>query len=567
MNTMFKFNRSPRGSRPNSLERKQLPPPSIDPIQAQKAEASAFDLYALENSLGLGANTVTPDQNETAAPLTAEPEVSDLASTQQNATAQNVLSLDGDPSFKFMTNDLLGNIILNCLGAAKASAHGATIDKEQIQDLCSSYKTYTEANKSYISSQISEALTQYKQQENARHFNTGLTQLTIQPPNAFAKMATLTNDIRLKVVNNTFPSIARQLFSGDEKSISIAEWLTLMNNAQQLCNLAKDEFKSMLLKCSTGGAYTAITELFLSGMSIHDVYSSLQASYEIRKSPFEALSQLMAYKACKNNNLGKVQHDITRLAARASLSMPNDEAKRHFFNINAVQSLIRAMPEYSRSLIANKNQDLYIELRLCPTFNQLCTSIMRYNDAINHDIFLNGKPNNYNNDISVTYDNKVSRDPYREFANTRTSFENKGKPFQNKPRINKTGIKNIGSESKGNDKKDKQKYQGRPQRPNDESSENPNSNGTKKRVCGACGGLGHDVSKGCWSCFDDQGRQLYNTLTSGACNHCQEKFGKDLFHQTKYCPDRKIAHEFYRTKQIRPVGIYRKSHQDMEGSD
>ena len=163
-----------------------------------------------------------------------------MDSTQQNTVVQNILSLDGDPSFDFTKRDLLGNIILNCLGAAKASAQGESIGKDQITELCSSYRTYTEANKAFINAQITEALAQYKQEENARHFNTGLTQLTIQPPKVFSRMATLTNDIRLKVVNNTFPSIARQLFSGDEKSISIAEWLTLMNNSQQLCSLSKE---------------------------------------------------------------------------------------------------------------------------------------------------------------------------------------------------------------------------------------------------------------------------------------------------------------------------------------
>ncbi|MCP3663281.1 MAG: hypothetical protein GY696_12440 [Gammaproteobacteria bacterium] len=61
---------------------------------------------------------------------------------------------------------------------------------------------------------------------------------------------------------------------------------------------------------------------------------------------------------------------------------------------------------------------------------------------------------------------------------------------------------------------------------------------------------------------DDFGRIIQQGATSGYCEPCYKKFGKQLLHPENLCPGRPAIMKLYREKKCYPSGIYKKAYED-----
>ena len=129
----------------------------------------------------------------------------------------------------------------------------------------------------------------------------------IEPPGYFSPVPTLTSNQKMGEVIKIFPKPGK--FSGTMKEghLPVAEFLTLMNAAQEQCGLSKVEFLSRMQAASTGLAHELIMDWRQNGERPATIYHSLLLNFDKRANPDEARTQLHTFKINKNSSLTRLR--------------------------------------------------------------------------------------------------------------------------------------------------------------------------------------------------------------------------------------------------------------------
>ena len=192
----------------------------------------------------------------------------------------------------------------------------------------------------------------------------------------------------------TFPCRTSHKFDGTANGLNVIEFLHNLNTAQDIMNLTRDEFCSMLLRCVSGRVYNLVSECVSYNHDINDIYHSILTLYDTRMTSTEARKQLMAFRAFKNSTLMKVQSNILELASRVASALPPGESRTALFNLEANNCLLRALPSASSTLVHNTYNNLSARLNRLPTYIELTKSLVRYQDTIDFDISQHGQVGN-----------------------------------------------------------------------------------------------------------------------------------------------------------------------------
>lgn len=79
-----------------------------------------------------------------------------------------------------------------------------------------------------------------------------------------------------------------------------------------------------------------------------------------------------------------------------------------------------------------------------------------------------------------------------------------------------------------------------------------------KKYCSLCSASSHNAVMGCFSMFNNNYEKLNNVVpTMGWCAICSEKLSLKLHHNKSLCPLRPEAIQGYKSKKVRPIGVFK----------
>ena len=152
-----------------------------------------------------------------------------------------------------------------------------------------------------------------------------------------------------------------------------------------------------MLACSTGHAHELILEWRANGEDIPSIYHSLLVNFDKRLAPEDAKIQLSSYKIPKSATLAKAESQIMILAGRTASLLPEGPSRTAYYNMEANNAIIRALPPISSGLVSNIYHKLSAQLVRAATFAELSRAMNVYRVTIDKDIKLNGGDNAFRN--------------------------------------------------------------------------------------------------------------------------------------------------------------------------
>ena len=383
--------------------------------------------------------------------------------------------------------------------------------------------------------------------------------MSVLPPTDFSNEEnTFSSDTRISTIYKAYST--KQLFSGKPGTRTVKSWLQEMTNKQIALKLTESEFLDMLVQTSIGDPNALLMSFIRHGNSVQEIYKRFLNQYEKSLTPKVSIDKLYTYKATKNNSIYDTMSEVEILSDNASLGFgTNKEFADEYFHVTAIQTLIRALPEYSNRIASEIFADM-ISKEKQPKYNKFCTNLVKYENPVDKDIAQNGMSPGFNGVISFNNGsdkakgdlsgrsrqiNNVNLDIgniyYREEEADLTQTHIIREPSP--PVVNNLTIPNVMPiEHHINEIK--------------QSSNSVNLPG--KKHCGLCLKNNHTAADSCYAIFNDEGNKILQGLTSGPCPNCIEKLQKNIYHPINLCPIRDRAIELYKAKKVIPIGLFRK---------
>ena len=468
------------------------------------------------------------------------------------------INADIDPplaaSIKFTKEHPIGAILIklaqdNTALAKKTNLRGV---ETNINDLCTSFHTAIKLEKSDMENKLIKTHEDIEKSIIDKDLNSHKLNSTVKPPEYFSPTPKITSPAKLAEVLKLFPRNLKFSGSKQENNMSIIEFLNTLKTAQEQFKLSEQEFIDRMLACSTGHAHELILEWRANGEDIPSIYHSLLVNFDKRLAPEDAKIQLSSYKIPKSATLAKAESQIMILAGRTASMLPEGPSRTAYYNMEANNAIIRALPPVSSGLVSNIYHKLSAQLVRAATFAELSRAMNVYRVTIDKDIKLNGGDNTFRNrNISntramtpgannrakfVTYQINASRlrtDETRYFPkhsqNNAISYTprpaNTSRPFYSKSSGN--------NGSSNNDRNGTRRAM--PPRGND-GKFYKNSLGSLTG-CSLCGLKDHK-SKECMNMQNDSGKRVDIIPTYGTCSHCPTRIHPRLHHPESLCPYR-----------------------------
>jgi hypothetical protein len=219
-----------------------------------------------------------------------------------------------------------------------------------------------------------------------RELNAHTINMTLNPPSYFSEYPTwLTLQHKLECMK-LFPS--RPKFSGanTEGAINIIEFLNAINSAQTYCKTSENEFKEMLLACTTGRAHGLLMERLANDDDVPTIYHILLTHFDRRISPEAARLQIADYRAPRSATLASVEAHLMSLVNRSSCMLPAGPSRIANFNLESIQALINCLPPHSSGIVRMKYNELSARLGHAATAAQLSHALYSTRHAIDKDI-------------------------------------------------------------------------------------------------------------------------------------------------------------------------------------
>lgn len=429
-------------------------------------------------------------------------------------TAENESLLDGEPGSsdrQITFNHPLGRILL------RLAANRGASKTDELEQLCQDFVqvltlqqqdseiTILETSNKLeetLKSKIEEDLTK----KELSHYQVGEL---ISPPKYFAPDKTLHQPGKLELASKYFPLKTSSKFDGTERSMSIMEFLSTINLAQDVCKLSEDEFKCYLLRATSGKVFNSLSQYIKYGYSVSDIYSTLLLLFDTRDSSQVCKQKLLKFKVASNETLTTAVSKIMELSTRAAQALPEGPSRSALFNLEACSCLLRALPYESSTLATTIHNSLASKLDRAPQFLELVKALNKHVDTINKDIYNHGHPPLKAGPKGHNNSSKHKETAHKEAAQMNFLGQKppSGKHF---PKRN----------SKAN------------------SKSTPRSNSTQSKYCSLCGKNNHRASDICFSMKDDKGRVVQCVPSYTSCGICESKSNVKLYHPENLCPNR-----------------------------
>jgi len=450
--------------------------------------------------------------------------------------------------FNYTQEHPLGRILLqlakdhvNLARKTNLKSMNTSIDK-----LCSDFKRGMQQERAENKQDIDDVTRQIELNIISKELNSHKINAIIEPPTNFSPSPTIHTANKLKEIQQVFPK--RGHFSGFPKDggTSVTEFLRQLNEAQERCRLSEEEFIARMLASSTGLAHDLILEWRTNGETADTIYHNLLLNFDKRQNPEDARQQLSSYKISKNSSLGHAQSKIMLLAGRAADAYPQGESRITYYNMEAINALIRALPPNSSQQASNLYHSLTTRLGKACTYSHLIRSLNAFRTTIDRDIRQSGadsqRPKRPMNRRTFVNKQKVSAynistgrtglGTERPFMSAQNNFnrpssfgsnKNNNASYRFRPRpINKTPIGGRGRAQSGN-----RRFGTR--------ANNMNKNYPAK--CSLCGVPNHKPQE-CKNMRDEKGEILNVMPMLGTCSKCPRYIFPRLHHQEKICPYR-----------------------------
>src|SRR5450830_471403 len=446
--------------------------------------------------------------------------------------------------------DYLGKILLNLFNdqiqlARKCNLKGMATN---INEICDNFNGYMQINEEQRQLHKDQS---HKEMENRliqKELNSHLLNQAIRPPAYFSPHPVINNSIgRTSDIFKLFPN-RNYKFSGQAKdNLSLLEFLNSMNSSQSQAKLSENEFKDMLLACTTGEAHQFLVDCLESSQEdIASTYHQLALRFDTRISPEDAKLGLFQYKAPKDKTLAQVESHIMNLSYRANSIFPAGESRNISHNLDTCNSLIRCLPPTSATLVRKEYSKLSARLgRIC-TATELSRALNTLRHAVDKDIQQHGvdpqrayrsrpatkqKANrfhaNYSLDLysspptaNTSYNTQRVRSPPTR-GTRQTLSRHRDNSLTHIPR----GTPNA---SRSGPKR-RTPYSGYNKRP----ATNLN--------CFLCGQDSHCLPNTCPNMIDNNGALLRLRPTAGTCPQCPGMKKNSLHHPSALCPFRPLG--------------------------
>lgn len=508
----------------------------------------------------------------------------------RNAERMNFIATDPiestelDPalaaSIQFTQEHPIGAILIklasdNTALARKANLRGV---ETNINDLCTSFHTATILDKNSLENELARSHKELEYNLIAKDLNSHTINNAVKPPQFFSETPTLTSTAKLLEIQKILPRNIK--FSGARTdNMSVVEFLNTLTEAQHQLVLTEMEFINRMIICSTGLAHELITEWRNNGENVETIYHNLLINFDNRLTPEDAKTQLSNFKIPKASSLAKAESQIMILASRTASALPEGPSRTIYYNLEACNSLIRALPPHSSSTTNNLYNQISARLGRAATFAELSRGLNLYRTTIDKDIKQHGGENHLNNkrtphigkirQVRTRYTAySVNAQPCRNYdsqqfeavegnvhprtARTNASAYSNSTSFTPRPIMLKQLYNSTGQDktyiNKGNNKSHMShnkthlghnktthgpKLVQRPHMKRDRQGKFQKSNSG----CSLCGIPTH-LAKNCNNMQNDSGRKIDILPTYGTCSRCPSGVHPRLHHPEALCPFR-----------------------------
>ena len=250
-------------------------------------------------------------------------------------------------------NDPIGKILLDIahdqtMLAKKCKLENMSVN---IHEICENFEKFMDIGEKQRQKHSEQTQDEMEQRLIRKKLSSHLINQAFRPP-AFAKTPALTSIGRTSDILKLFPH-RNNKFSGHPKdNLSLLEFITSLNAAQEQAHLTEKEFRQMLLACTTGPAHQFLIDwMEENDEDMASTYHQLALRFDNRMTAEEAKKQLFNYKAPKDKTLAQVESHIMSLAHRASTIYQPGDARKQARDLESCDTLIRCLPPNSSDMV------------------------------------------------------------------------------------------------------------------------------------------------------------------------------------------------------------------------
>ena len=289
-------------------------------------------------------------------------------------------------------NDPIGKILLDIahdqtMLAKKCKLENMSVN---IHELCENFEKFMDIGEMQRKMHSEQTQQEMEQRLIKKKLSSHLINQAFRPP-SFAKTPALTSIGKTSDILKLFPH-RNNKFSGHPKdSLSLLEFITSLNSAQEQAQLTEKEFKQMLLSCTTGPAHQFLVDWMEDNdEDMGSTYHQLALRFDNRMTAEEAKKELFNYKAPKDKTLAQVESHIMSLAHRASTIYQPGEARKQARDLESCDTLIRCLPQASSDLVRKVHGELCTELGKPCSATDLSRALHNLRHSIDSDLRLHG---------------------------------------------------------------------------------------------------------------------------------------------------------------------------------
>jgi len=472
--------------------------------------------------------------------------------SENNIEASNRI----DSSYQFTLEHPIGAILLKLAQDNTALARRSNIKgmETNINELCSSFQNGINMERAEFNSKIDQTSANIENSIIYKELNSHKINCSVNPPENFSPVPTLINPQKIAECLKIFPRNVKFSGSKQDNNMSVVEFLNSLKFAQEQCQLSEAEFIDRMLAASTGLAHELMLEWKTNGESIATIYHNLLINFDKRLSADEAKLQLSMYKTPKSSTLAKAESQIMILAGRTASALPEGPSRTAYYNLEGCNALIRALPQYSSTIVNNLYNQVSARLGRACTLAELSRGLNLYRVSIDKDIKQNGSDGIFKSRRTITNGGKNIGAPKARFATyniTSSGFRGISEPHRQHLNPNtanrsystsytpKPTPRNFqNGATKSTPWMNRNKFQGRNNNPRGaRGNQNSQGRGSFNAGCSLCGIKAHNT-KECRNMQGDDGKRIDMIPTYGVCSKCPKYISPRLHHPEVLCPYR-----------------------------
>ena len=465
-------------------------------------------------------------------------------------------------SYDRIKQDKLGQILINLARDQFLLAQKVNMRQmhSNMDEICDNFNLFLQVNEDQREKCKNEAQVEMEQKMVQQQLNGHLQNQAFPPPAYFSPHPVINHSVmRASEINKLF-NCRNNKFSGNPKdNLSLLEFINSMNAGQAQARLSQQEFKDMLLACTTGEAHKFLVDwLENKNEDVASTYHQLAIRFDTRTPPEIARNQLFNYKATKDKTLAQIESDIMSLTYRACDIYPPGESRTMARDFEFCNALMRCLPMKSSELVRREHGDISTLLRRAPTATELSRALHNLRHIIDKDIKMQGlEPNR-----ALKPRFQRGRPNKRPFAN-HGIYDQRAPSKKREATAFASNVEKSGPPTKGN-RRFPRGGQNRERQPNTNPSgrRSVSRNGARRKTgfngqrrpqgknnCSLCGQYNHQDPGNCPNMITDNGVQIKLHPIQGTCPNCPGNKKNTLHHPAALCPFRSPHGVFRRTKQ------------------